>query len=149
MKSIQSRKRTMLKSMSLSLALPYFGMSWADESDAQYKQNTLVQRYKKSDTIKIDMPPLADTGNSIPMGIVFNAPSQQKIKSFEIVAPENPNPMVLKVSLPRPQAYYQFATRIRLALSQDVWVIATLEDGSRMAQSLHCVVTLNACFDAT
>ena len=65
------------------------------------------------------------------------------------MAPENPNPMVLKVSLPRPQAYYQFATRIRLALSQDVWVIATLEDGSKMAQSLHCVVTLNACFDAT
>jgi len=149
MKSIQSRKRTMLKSMSLSLALPYFGMSWADESDAQYKQNILAQRYKRSDAIKIDMPPLADTGNSIPMGIVFNAPSKQKIQSFEIVAPENPNPMVLKVSLPRPQAYYQFATRIRLALSQDVWVIASLEDGSKMAQSLHCVVTLNACFDAT
>ena len=135
--------------MSLSLALPYFGMSWADESDAQYKQNILAQRYKRSDAIKIDMPPLADTGNSIPMGIVFNAPSKQKIQSFEIVAPENPNPMVLKVSLPRPQAYYQFATRIRLALSQDVWVIASLEDGSKMAQSLHCVVTLNACFDAT
>ena len=135
--------------MGLSLALPYFGVSWANDSDAQYHQNALEQRYKKSDAIKINMPPLAETGNSIPMGIVFNTPSQKKIQSFEIVAPENPNPMVLKVSLPRPQADYQFATRIRLALSQDVWVIATLEDGSKMAQSLHCVVTLNACFDAT
>jgi len=135
--------------MGLSLALPYFGVSWASDSDAQYDQNGLEQRYKKSDAIKINMPPLAETGNSIPMGIEFQAPLQKKIQSFEILAPENPKPMVLKVSLPRPQVTYQFATRIRLALSQDVWVLATLDDGSKIAQSLHCVVTLNACFDAT
>jgi len=149
MKSIQSCKRTILKSLSLSLALPYFGMSWADESDAQYKQSLLAQWYKKSDAIKIEMPPLADTGNSIPMGIQFQVPLQRKMQSFEIVAPENPNPMVMNVSLPNPQAHYQFATRIRLAITQDVWVIATLDDGSKMAQSMNCVVTLNACFDAT
>jgi predicted secreted protein len=149
MKSVQYRKRTILKGISLSLAVPHFGLALAGESEAQYEQKELVKRYQKSDGIKIDMPPLADTGNSIPMGIVFKAPVPQKLQSFEIVAPENPNPMVLKVSLPKPQANYQFATRIRLALSQDVWVIATLEDGSKMAQSLHCVVTLNACFDAT
>jgi predicted secreted protein len=149
MNSVQYRKRMILKSMSLSLALPYFGVSWANGSDAQLNQNALVQRYKKSDAIKIDMPPLADTGNSIPMAIEILAPVQKKIQTFEILAPENPNQLVLKVSLPIPQANYKFATRIRLALSQDVWVIATLDDGSKIAQSLHCVVTLNACFDAT
>jgi len=149
MNSIQTLKRTLLKSMSLSLALPYLGISLASENEAQYMQNALAQRYKKSDAIKIEMPPLADTGNSIPMGIHFQAPLQRKMQSFEIVAPENPNPLVMNVSLPNPQAHYQFATRIRLAITQDVWVIATLDDGSKMAQSMNCVVTLNACFDAT
>jgi len=36
-----------------------------------------------------------------------------------------------------------------LALSQDVWVIATLDNGQKIANSVPSVVTLNACFDAT
>jgi predicted secreted protein len=149
MKFIQYRKRTTLKSIGLSLALPHFGFALASDRDLQYDQKELAQKYKKNDGIIIDMPPLADTGNSIPMGIKFKVPGQKKLQTFEIVAPENPNPIVLKVLLPKPQTSYQFATRIRLALSQDVWVVATLDDGTKMAQSLHCVVTLNACFDAT
>ena len=149
MTSVQHRKRTLLKGIGLSLAIPQVGFALAGDSDVQYDQKELVQRYKKSDGIIIDMPPLADTGNSIPMSIKLKAPGQKKIQSFEIVAPENPNQMVLQALLPRPQANYQFGTRIRLAITQDVWVIATLDDGSKMAQSMICVVTLNACLDAT
>ena len=57
--------------------------------------------------------------------------------------------MVLRVTLPKSESKFRMATRIRLALSQDVWVIAKLDDGTSIAQSSHCVVTLNACFDAT
>ena len=99
--------------------------------------------------ITLDLPPLADTGNSIPFSIQIQAPAQKFIQSFEIIAPENPNTLVLKVTLPKPQPNYRMATRIRLAMSQNVWVIAQLSDGSKIGQFIPSVVTLNACFDAT
>jgi hypothetical protein len=53
------------------------------------------------------------------------------------------------VKLPQAKNDFQLSTRIRLALSQDVWVIANLDNGSKIANSVPSVVTLNACFDAT
>jgi len=99
--------------------------------------------------IQLDIPPLADTGNSIPFTVKLQAPSGRLIQSFEIIAPENPFPMVMRVKIPNAKSLYQFSTRIRLALSQDVWVIATLDNGQKIANSVPSVVTLNACFDAT
>ncbi len=99
--------------------------------------------------IQLDIPPLADTGNSIPFTIKLIAPVNRLIQSFEIIAPENPFPMVLRGKIPKACQNYQFSTRIRLALSQDVWVIVTMDNGQKIANSVPSVVTLNACFDAT
>jgi sulfur-oxidizing protein SoxY len=142
-------KRSLLKGIAVLLATPYFKGSWASSSDTDYTQKNLQSLSIKKEGVNIDLPPLADTGNSIPMSIQIQAPAQSLIQSFEIIAPENPNPMVMQITLPKPQSNYRLSTRIRLALSQDVWVIVQLDNGSKIGQSLHCVVTLNACFDAT
>lgn len=115
----------------------------------EYQPEALNLLKKDSNAIVLDTPPLADTGNSIPFSIKLIAPKDQLIRSFEIIAPENPFPMVLRVRLPQAISTFQLSTRIRLALSQDVWVIALLENGQKIANSIPSVVTLNACFDAT
>jgi sulfur-oxidizing protein SoxY len=142
-------KRSLLKGIAVLLATPYFKGSWASSINNDYTQKNLQSLPIKKEGVTIDLPPLADTGNSIPMNLLIQAPAQRSIQSFEIIAPENPNPMVMKITLPQMQSSYRLSTRIRLALSQDVWVIVQLDDGSKIGQSLHCVVTLNACFDAT
>ena len=142
-------KRSLLKGIAVLLATPYFKGSWASSINNDYTQKNLQSLPIKKEGVTIDLPPLADTGNSIPMNLLIQAPVQRRIQSFEIIAPENPNPMVMKITLPQVQSSYRLSTRIRLALSQDVWVIVQLDDGSKIGQSLHCVVTLNACFDAT
>jgi sulfur-oxidizing protein SoxY len=142
-------KRSLLKGFAVLLATPYFKGSWASSINNDYTQKNLQSLPIKKEGVTIDLPPLADTGNSIPMNLLIQAPAQRSIQSFEIIAPENPNPMVMKITLPQMQSSYRLSTRIRLALSQDVWVIVQLDDGSKIGQSLHCVVTLNACFDAT
>jgi len=115
----------------------------------EYQPAALKKLTINEKAIQLDIPPLADTGNSIPFTVKLQAPSERLIQSFEIIAPENPFPMVIRVEIPQAKSSYQFSTRIRLALSQDVWVIATLDNGQKIANSVPSVVTLNACFDAT
>ena len=115
----------------------------------EYQPASLKKLPVDTQAIHLDIPPLADSGNSIPFTIKIKAPSNRLVQSFEIIAPENPFPMVLRVKLPQAKNDFQLSTRIRLALSQDVWVIVSLDNGDKIANSVPSVVTLNACFDAT
>jgi predicted secreted protein len=141
-------KRTFLKQITVlvgaMLSPSLMAIETSSLSEKQLKALNL-----KQEGVVLDLPPLADTGNSIPFSIQIQAPGQKLIQSFEIIAPENPNPLVLKVTLPNPKSSYRMATRIRLAMSQNVWVIAQLSDGSKISGVIPSVVTLNACFDAT
>ena len=99
--------------------------------------------------VKLDLPVLADNGNSVPLQFSLTAPPGRMIAGFEIIAPENPNPVVLRLKLRTALSRYQFSTRIRLAMSQEIWVVSLLDDGSQLGRSLHTVVTDTACFDET
>jgi predicted secreted protein len=148
MRQTLSRRKLLLQSCWLTVSA-FFVKSIQAQTIDIYSQKFLISRQLKKEGILIEIPPLADTGNSIPMSILIEPKSQAKVQSFEIIAPENPNPMVMRITLPQSEKKFRMATRIRLALSQDVWVIAKLDDGTSIAESTHCVVTLNACFDAT
>ena len=98
---------------------------------------------------RLVLEPLSDTGNAVPIGVLLKAPIGLHITSFEVFAPENPVTRVLRLSLGLPQTHFQFETRIRLGLAQDVWVIAKLTDGTLMGTHMPTVLTSSACFDAT
>ena len=148
MRQTLSRRTLLLQSCWLTVST-FLVKSVLAETNDIYSQKYLTSLQLKKGGIVIEIPPLADTGNSIPMTIQIESKTQAKLQSFEIIAPENPNPMVLRVTLPQSEKKFRMATRIRLALTQDVWVIAKLDDGTSIAESANCVVTLNACFDAT
>ncbi len=141
-------KRTFLKQITLLIGIVLSPRLMAVETSS-LSEKQLQALNLKQEGVVLDLPPLADTGNSIPFSIQIQAPGQKLIQSFEVIAPENPNPLVLKVTLPKPQSNYRMGTRIRLAMSQNVWVIAQLSDGSKISGFIPSVVTLNACFDAT
>jgi sulfur-oxidizing protein SoxY len=99
--------------------------------------------------VQIDLAPLSDTGNAVPLAFTLDAPAGLRVVSFEILTPDNPETLVMRVKLGQPSARYRFATRVRLSGSQDIWVVASLSDGSRIGASAATVVTSSACFDAT
>ena len=103
----------------------------------------------KPDGITLDFPRLADTGASVPIFADITAPAGLKIEGIEVFLPENPNTRALKLRLAEPQAHFVFTTRLRLAASQDAWVVATLSDGSKRAASAPTIITSSACFDAS
>lgn len=125
-----------------------FGLKAQSRADP-YAVEELKKLRKDEKVVQLEIPSLADSGNSIPLLIKIKAPNGEKITSFEVVASENPFPMVLRIQLPQSVEKFQLATRIRLAISQDVWVIASLSNEKKIVNSAPCVVTLNACLDAT
>ena len=112
-------------------------------------QRDLVAMKLKSDGITLDFPRLADTGASVPMQASIVAPPGLKIETIDVFLPENPSTRALKLRLIEPQARYTFTARLRLAASQDAWVVATLTDGSKLGASAPTVITSSACFDAS
>lgn len=110
---------------------------------------SLLQLKLRPDGVRLEIESLSDTGNAVPVGISLQAPQGLLIQSFEIFAPENPVQKTLKIKLGTPQNTYRFDTRIRLALTQDVWVIAKLSDGTLIGSHAPTVLTSSACFDAS
>lgn len=109
----------------------------------------LKARKLQSSGIRLDLPALADTGSSVPIRVEIEAPSGLKLQVIEIFLPANPNTLAVKLRLVEPQTRYAFTTRLRLAGSQDAWVVATLSDGSQIGASAPTVVSSSACFDGS
>ena len=103
----------------------------------------------KADGITLDFPRLADSGSSVPISAEIIAPAGLKISMIDVYLPDNPNTRAARLRLAEPQARYTFTTRLRLAASQDAWVVATMTDGSRRGASAPTIITSSACLDAS
>jgi predicted secreted protein len=112
-------------------------------------QAELQARGLQASGIDVTLPPLADNSNAIPLQFMLQAPAGKLLLGFEIIAPENPNRVILRLTLGQAQTRFKFSTRIRLAMSQEVWVLAHLNDGTSLGRATHTVVTATACFDET
>lgn len=114
-----------------------------------HSQAELQSRGLQANGIDVTMPPLADNSNAIPLQFTLQAPQGKQLVGFDIIAPENPNRIILRLKLGQAHTRFKFSTRIRLAMTQEVWVLAHLNDGSSLGRATHTVVTATACFDET
>lgn len=147
--SLKTLRPALTRRRALALALlPLPGLAGAQMTESAVAV-ALKQRGLKSDGIQIDFPPLADTGNAVPLQVDITAPAGLQVVAIEVILPENPNPSVVKLRLTAPLARYTFTTRLRLAGSQDAWVIASYSDGSQRGASAPTLITSSACFDGT
>lgn len=130
-------------------AAPLLAPATAQAQGVNVTEAELKAMKLRPDGVSIDFPPLADTGFSVPLQADIVAPAGLRIASIDVYLPENPNTRALRLRLPEPVARYSFTTRLRLAGSQDAWVVATLTDGSRRGASAPTIITSSACFDGS
>src|ERR1700757_2646176 len=97
--------------------------------------------------VKLDIPPLVENGNTVPMTVSVESPmtAEDHVKSIHVFNEKNPQPNIGNFHLSPRAGRAQIATRIRLADSQKVVAIAQLSDGSFWPASVDVVVTLAAC----
>jgi sulfur-oxidizing protein SoxY len=107
--------------------------------------NATVRRGK----VKVDMPPLVDNGNAVPIAVTVDSPmtATDHVKAIHLFTEKNPLPEVISVHLGPRAGRASIATRIRIADTQTVTAIAELSDGSFWSDSADVVVTLSACIE--
>ena len=101
----------------------------------------------KTGKVKLDVPPLVENGNTVPMTVSVASPMAPEdfVRSIHVFNEKNPQPNIGNFHLGPHSGRAQVSTRIRLADSQNVVAIAKLSDGSFWSVSVEVVVTLAAC----
>jgi sulfur-oxidizing protein SoxY len=97
--------------------------------------------------VKLDIPPLVENGNTVPMTVSVASPmtATDYVKSIHVFNEKNPQPNLGNFFLGPRAGRAQVATRVRLADSQKIIAIARLSDGSLWSTTAEVVVTLAAC----
>jgi sulfur-oxidizing protein SoxY len=101
----------------------------------------------KTGKVKLDIPPLVENGNTVPMTVSVASPMapEDHVKSIHVFNEKNPQPNIGNFYLSPHAGRAQVSTRIRLADSQKVVAIAKLSDGTFWSASVDVIVTLAAC----
>jgi sulfur-oxidizing protein SoxY len=96
--------------------------------------------------VKLELPELAENGNTVPLSVGVDGPMGEGIHVQEIlvVAPANPNARVIRFRF-SPMSVPEASTRIRLAETQDVIAVAKLSDGTFLSASRQIKVTIGGC----
>ncbi|MDB5576438.1 MAG: sulfur oxidation protein SoxY [Bradyrhizobium sp.] len=99
--------------------------------------------------VKLDVPPLVENGNTVPMTVSVANPmtAADHVVSIHVFNEKNPQPNMGNFYLGPHAGRAQISTRIRLADSQKIVAIARLSDGSFWSATTDVVVTLAACTD--
>jgi sulfur-oxidizing protein SoxY len=131
-------------------AIPIVTMRPAEATPAMLAtaiQNVTGGAAVKAGKVKLDVPPLVENGNTVPLTVSVANPMapEDHIRSIHVFNEKNPQPNIANFHLGPYAGRAQVSTRIRLADSQKIVAIAKLSDGSFWSASVDVVVTLAAC----
>ena len=100
--------------------------------------------------IKLNIPPLVENGNAVPMTVTVDSPmtANDFVKTIAIFNERNPQPNVAHFHLGPRSGRATVSTRIRLGDSQNIVAIAQLSDGSYWTDTVELIVTLPACVES-
>ncbi|MEG9862815.1 MAG: thiosulfate oxidation carrier protein SoxY [Parvularculales bacterium] len=99
------------------------------------------------DGITLDLPEIAENGNAVKVGFEIDSPMTEGsyVKAVHVMADGNPVPDVASFNFSPANGVCMATTRMRLAKTQNIIVLAEMSDGSfRQAQS-QVKVTIGGC----
>ena len=101
--------------------------------------------------IDIEIPALAENGNSVPLHIRVKSPMTpgDHVSAVHVFAERNPRPHVATFHLGPQSGRAEIATRIRLAGTQNVTIVAVLSGDRFRIADAPVLVTSAACLDET
>lgn len=99
--------------------------------------------------VKLDMPPLIENGNSVPLSVNVESPMtpSDHVRAIHVFTEKNPLPNVVSAYFGPRSGRAVLSTRVRIADTQTVTAVAALSDGSFWSGSANVVVTLSACLE--
>jgi sulfur-oxidizing protein SoxY len=131
-----------------AVALPRSSQATPDAMAATLK-SILGDKTAAAGRVKLDIPELAENGNSVPLTITVDSPmtAADHVKTIYILSPENPLPDVARFHLGPRSGRAKVSASVRLATSQRLMVLAVMSDGSAWTTGTDVIVTMSACID--
>ena len=131
-------------------AIPVVTVRLAEATPAMLQsaiRNVVGEASVRIGKVKLDIPPLVENGNTVPMTVSVTSPmtADDYVKSIHVFNEKNPQPNIGNFHLGPRAGRAQVSTRIRLADSQKVVAIARMSDDSFWSATVDIVVTLAAC----
>jgi sulfur-oxidizing protein SoxY len=99
--------------------------------------------------VKLDLPPLIDNGNAVPLSVTVESPMTpaDHVRAIHVFTEKNPQPNVLNAQFGPRAGRARIATRVRIADTGTVVALAQMSDGTFWSDSVSVVVTLSACLE--
>jgi sulfur-oxidizing protein SoxY len=99
--------------------------------------------------VKLEIAPLVDNGNVVPMRVTVDSPmmAADHVSEIAVFNEKNPQKDVARFTLGPRAGKAEVATRIRLATSQKLIALARMNDGSIWSDTIEVVVVLAACIE--
>ena len=100
-----------------------------------------------SGKISIELPEIAENGNTVPLQVTVDAPmaADNYVSEVMVVAEGNPNPGVATFHFSPMSGKAEAATRIRLAATQNIVVVAKTSKGEFFTGQKAVKVTIGGC----
>jgi sulfur-oxidizing protein SoxY len=97
--------------------------------------------------ISIDLPEIAENGNTVPLAIVVDHPmnAENYVSDILVVSDGNPRPGFATFHLTPLSGRADAATRVRLNTTQNVIVVAKTSDGKFLTARKQVKVTIGGC----
>lgn len=97
--------------------------------------------------ISIDLPEIAENGNTVPLSITVESPmtADSYVSDVLVVADGNPRPGLATFHFTPMSGRAEAATRIRLATTQNIIVVAKTSDGKVFTDQKQVKVTIGGC----
>ena len=132
----------------LAQAPPVF----VQQSDSQALVKSVTRgKEAKVGRVTLELPLLADNGNSVPMKVTVESPMTEAdhVKTIRLLSERNPESQMATFHLGPHSGAAEIISRVRLAGSQRVVALAEMSDGSYWMGTADVTVTLSACVDGT
>jgi len=130
------------------------GAALPGQADALGQMETAIRRVVgeaeiRKGKVTLDLPPLVENGNTVPMTVSVDSPMTQEnyVKAIHVFNEKNPQANVISVRLSPRAGKAAISTRMRLAGTQKLTAIAELSDGSYWSDTQEVIVTLAACLE--
>jgi sulfur-oxidizing protein SoxY len=132
-------------------ALTFLG--WGSEASAAAKEAAdQIAKFTGGKTpdkgkISIELPEIAENGNTVPLAISVDAPmtADDYVSEVLVVAEGNPNPGVATFHFTPMSGKADASTRIRLAATQKIVVVAKTSKGAFYTGQKLVKVTIGGC----
>jgi len=145
-----SRREVLMLASGGATALVILGESSAlatpAEADAEIAKFTNGKTMEQG-KITVELPEIAENGNTIPLLITVDSPmtAEDYVSEVFVVTDGNPRPRVVTFHFTAMSGRALAATRIRLASTENVIVVAKTGDGRFFTAQKQVKVTIGGC----